>query len=75
MCPSKYYFKKHKNMDQKVFEGYNLAWLQKKGHLWGNWIQMAKHKGTFLLCLHPKNPWSQLLVSVEIPNLVKVNNI
>jgi hypothetical protein len=21
-------------MDQKVFEGYNLAWLQKKCHMW-----------------------------------------
>ena len=49
ICPSKYYFKKHKSMDQKVFKGYNLAWLQKKGHFWDNWIQMAKHKGTFLL--------------------------
>jgi len=49
MCSSNYDVKRHKSMDQKVFEGCNLAWLQKKGHLWGNWIQMAKHKGTFLL--------------------------
>ena len=33
MCPSMFYLKMHKSMDQKVFKGYNLAWLQKKGHL------------------------------------------
>jgi len=49
MCPSNYHFKWHKNMDQKVFEGCNLAWLQKKGRLWDIWIQMAKHKRTFIL--------------------------
>jgi len=26
-----------------------VTWLQKKGHFWDNWIQMAKHKRTFLL--------------------------
>ena len=49
MCPSKYCFKRHKSTDQKVFTGCNLAWLQKKGHYWDNWIQRAKHKGTFIL--------------------------
>jgi len=49
MCPSKYCFKRHKSMDQKVFKGCNLAWLQKKGHFWDNWIQRAKYKGTFIL--------------------------
>jgi len=34
---------------KKSFYGYNLAWLQKKCHMWDNWIQKGKHRGTFFI--------------------------
>ena len=63
MCSSKYCFKRHKSMDQKVFTGCNLAWLQKKGHFWDNWIQRAKHKGTFILFIFNRYIYNHSLTS------------